>query len=253
VKTLAVIPARLGATRLPQKPLRLLAGVPIILRVLERVTALRVTDRVVVATDSEEIARHVRDAGGEAVLTSAEHPSGTDRVAEVARRAEFRDFGAVVNVQGDEPFVSGSAVRGALAQVIDGGHALGTAAVRAAADVLASADVVKVVAADDGAAMYFSRASIPFLRDGADAAERDARVLQHIGVYAYTPESLARWVALPTHPLERIERLEQLRPLAAGMRMGVAIVDGPLRGGIDTEADLERANREWQTFTVNES
>jgi 3-deoxy-manno-octulosonate cytidylyltransferase (CMP-KDO synthetase) len=253
MKTLAVIPARLGATRLPGKPLRLLAGVPIIVRVFERVAALRIADRIVVATDSDEIALRVRDAGGEAVMTSIDHPSGTDRVAEVVRGVAFRGFDAILNVQGDEPFVSGAAVRGALQQVTEKKRPLGTAAVRAAPGVLVSADAVKVVTDDDGAAMYFSRAPIPYLRDEADTAERNGRVLQHVGVYAYTRESLARWVAIPTHPLERIERLEQLRPLAAGMRMGVAVVQGPLRAGIDTEADLLRANREWPTFTVNES
>lgn len=253
MKTLAVIPARLGATRLPRKPLRLLAGVPIIVRVFERVAALRVADRIVVATDSDEIAHRVREAGGEAIMTSSDHPSGTDRVAEVVRGAAFRGFDAIVNVQGDEPFVSGAAVRGALQQVTQKKRPLGTAAFLAAPDVLLCADVVKVVTDDDGTAMYFSRAPIPYLRDEADATERDARVLHHVGVYAYTPESLARWVALPAHALERIERLEQLRPLAAGMRMGVAVVQGPLRAGIDTEADLDRAIRAWPTFTVNES
>ncbi len=251
--TLAVIPARLGATRLPRKPLRLLAGVPIIVRVLERVAALRLVDRIVIATDSDEIAKRVREAGGEAVMTSTDHPSGTDRVAEVVARSEFAGFDAIVNVQGDEPFVSGAAVRGALEQVTLHKHALGTAACATLPGALARADVVKVVTDDAGAAMYFSRAPIPFLRDAADVDERDARVLHHVGVYAYTPVSIARWVALAPHPLERIERLEQLRPLAAGMRMGVAIVPGPMRAGIDTEADLERANREWPTFTVSES
>ncbi|HET9012982.1 MAG TPA: 3-deoxy-manno-octulosonate cytidylyltransferase [Gemmatimonadaceae bacterium] len=253
MRTLAVIPARLGATRLPRKPLQLLAGVPIIVRVLERVQALRVADVVVVATDSDEIAQRVHEAGGEAIATDVRHPSGTDRVAEVVRAA-FRDqFDAIVNVQGDEPFVSGAAVRGALAQVTERGFPLGTAAARAPLGVLGNPDAVKVVAADDGAAMYFSRAGIPFQRDPADAAELAERVLHHVGVYAYTPDALARWVALPPHPLERIERLEQLRPLAAGLRMGVAVVDGPLRGGIDTEADLDRANREWLTFIPSES
>ena len=253
MRTLAVIPARLGATRLPRKPLRLLAGVPVIVRVLERVTAMRIAERVVVATDSDEIATRVREAGGEAVLTRRDHPSGTDRVAEVADRPEFSDFDVILNVQGDEPFVSAAAARGALSQVVEHGFPLGTAAAHASADLLANADVVKVVAADDGAAMYFSRAAIPFLRDTPDEAERNACVLHHIGVYAYTPEALRRWVALPSHPLERIERLEQLRALAAGIRMGVAIVDGPLRAGIDTEADLERANRAWTTFIPSES
>ena len=253
MKTLAVIPARLGAQRLPQKPLRLLAGVPLIVRVLERVVALRVADRCIVATDSAEIAERVRQAGGEAVMTDSAHPSGTDRVAEVAARADCRGVDAILNVQGDEPFVAGAAVRGALAQVTTHHFPLGTAAVRAHRDVLMRPDVVKVVAADDGAAMYFSRAPIPYLRDDADASERDARVLHHVGVYAYTPDALAQWVALPVHPLERIERLEQLRPLANGMRMGVAVSDVAPRGGIDTEADLELANHEWTAFTMTES
>ena len=253
MKTLAVIPARLGATRLPRKPLRLIAGVPIIVRVFERVAALRVADRIVVATDSDEIATRVREAGGEAIITSPTHASGTDRVAEVVRGVAYRGFDAIVNVQGDEPLVSGAAVRGALLQVTEKKRPLGTAAVRAGSDVLGNADIVKVVTDDDGAAMYFSRAPVPFLRDRSDLTERDSRVLHHVGVYAYTPESLARWVALPAHPLERIERLEQLRPLAAGMRMGVSVVPGPLRAGIDTEADLDRVNREWPTFTVNET
>jgi 3-deoxy-manno-octulosonate cytidylyltransferase (CMP-KDO synthetase) len=253
LRILAVIPARLGATRLPRKPLRLLAGVPIIVRVMERVRALRVAERVVVATDSEEVIRCVEDAGGEAFPTAVSHPSGTDRVAEVVRAAGLGDFDAILNVQGDEPFVSGAAVRGALAQVTERGFPLGTAASRAPREVLADPNAVKVVTADDGAAMYFSRAPIPYLRDGTDAAELDDRVLLHVGVYAYTPDALARWVFLPPHDLERIERLEQLRPLAAGLRMGVAVIDGPLRAGIDTEADLERANREWTTFIPSES
>jgi 3-deoxy-manno-octulosonate cytidylyltransferase (CMP-KDO synthetase) len=253
VRTLAVIPARLGATRLPRKPLRLLAGVPIIVRVMERVRALRVADVVVVATDSDEVIRCVEEAGGDAIPTAATHPSGTDRVAEVVRAAGLGEFDAILNVQGDEPFVSGGAVRGALAQVTERGFPLGTAAVRAPREVLDDPNAVKVVTADDGAAMYFSRAPIPYLRDGGDAAERDARVLLHVGVYVYTPDALARWVFLPPHDLERIERLEQLRPLSAGMRMGVAVIDEALRGGIDTEADLERANSEWMTFNPSES
>ena len=250
MRTLAVIPARLGATRLPRKPLQLLAGAPLIVRVVQRVRALGVADRIVVATDSADIREAVMNAGGESVLTSPEHPSGTDRVAEVVRMGAYKWFDAILNVQGDEPFVPASAVIGALDQVRSG-FVLGTAAAHATPDVLANPDVVKVVSADDGAAMYFSRAPIPFLREAPDAGERDGRVLHHIGVYAYTPDALARWVALPAHPLERIERLEQLRPLAAGMRMGVAIVNEPARGGIDTALDLERANSEWQTFTMS--
>ena len=253
VKTLAVIPARLGATRLPRKPLRLLAGVPLVVRVFERVVTLRVADECVVATDSLEVRHAVERAGGTAVMTDPGHASGTDRVAEVVRLSGHRRFDAVLNVQGDEPFVPADAVRGALAQVAERGFALGTAALLARADVLPRPDVVKVVTADDGAALYFSRAPIPFLRDASDSVERDARVLHHVGVYAYTPDALARWVALPVHPLERIERLEQLRPLAHGMRMGVAVSDDAPRSGIDTEEDLALANSQWATFTTTES
>jgi 3-deoxy-manno-octulosonate cytidylyltransferase (CMP-KDO synthetase) len=250
MRTLAVIPARLGASRLPRKPLRLLAGAPLVLRVWERVNALEVAERCVVATDSPEVARAVEQAGAECVLTSPDHPSGTDRVAEVAAAPAFRAFDAIVNVQGDEPFVSPEALRGAVSLVTSGRFPLATAAAAAAPSVLGTPHVVKVVAADDGRAMYFSRAEIPYLRDAADAPLRDRCVLQHIGVYAYTREALARWVALAPHPLERVEHLEQLRPLAAGIPIGVARVAEPPRGGIDTEADLERANAEWADFTA---
>lgn len=242
---LAVIPARLGATRLPRKPLRLLAGAPLVVRVWERVTALGIADRCIVATDHPEVAAAVRSAGAECVLTADRHPSGTDRVAEVVARREYAGFDVVVNVQGDEPFVPEAAVRGAVERVASGAFPLGTAAVPAAESVLASADVVKVVCADDGRALYFSRAPIPFLRDAADAELRRALVRQHLGVYAYTPAALARWVSLAPHPLERIERLEQLRPLAAGLAMGVTVIDVPATVGIDTEEDLERANQRW--------
>lgn len=245
VSTLIVIPARLGATRLPNKPLRLLGGAPLVLRVWERVSGMGLADRVVVATDSEEIASVCRGAGAEVELTSAAHPSGTDRVAEVVRRPAFAGHDVIVNVQGDEPFISEAAVQGAAAMVSGGQFSLGTAAVSAGPDALANPDVVKVVTADDGRALYFSRAPIPFLRDSSDVARQAGLVKQHLGVYAYTPESLQRWVSLPPHPLELTERLEQLRPLADGLAMGVALVSAPLHGGIDTEEDLARANAAW--------
>jgi 3-deoxy-manno-octulosonate cytidylyltransferase (CMP-KDO synthetase) len=250
MRTLAVIPARLGATRLPRKPLRLLAGLPLVVRVWQRVTDMRLADRCVVATDSVEVADAVREHGGDVVMTRPDHPSGTDRVAEVARRTEFAAYGVIVNVQGDEPFVSRAVVRGAAEMVTRGGFPLGTAAVRAAEAILTDPNVVKLVAADDGQAMYFSRAPIPFLREGKDAGLRAERIWQHIGVYAYARDALERWVGLPVHPLEEIERLEQLRPLAAGLRMGVSLVDEPLRAGIDTEDDLDRANRDWMELNL---
>ena len=245
MRTLAVIPARLAATRLPRKPLRLLGGAPLIVRVWQRVVDLRVADRVCVATDSEEIAADIRQQGGEVVMTQADHPSGTDRVAEVAARKQFDDFDVIANVQGDEPFVSEEAVRGAVDLVRHGRFPLATAAAPAGPGILNSPDVVKVVSADDGRALYFSRAPVPFLRDTAERALRDDVVRQHVGVYAYTPEALRQWVSLPPHDLERVERLEQLRPLAAGMPMGVHVIDAPAAPGVDTEEDLNRANAMW--------
>lgn len=209
---------------------------------------MRIADRCVIATDREEVAEVVRAAGAEVVMTSPDHPSGTDRVAEVSRQSGFKPYDVVVNVQGDEPFIKSEAVTGARDLVASGRFPLGTAAVIAGRQVLDAANVVKVVTADDGRAMYFSRAPIPFLRDASDLEMIATQVKQHIGIYAYTRDALAAWVALPTHPLERIERLEQLRPLAAGMAMGVATIAEAPAVGIDTEEDLVRANAQWNDF-----
>jgi 3-deoxy-manno-octulosonate cytidylyltransferase (CMP-KDO synthetase) len=248
VTVLAIIPARRGATRLPDKPLRLLGGAPLILRVWQRVLSLGIADRVVVATDDGEIQQTIESAGGVAVLTRSDHPSGTDRVAEVARRSEFSAADVIINVQGDEPFMDESAVRGAVGVVSEGRAPIGTAAVPAGIDALMSPDAVKVVCDDHGRALYFSRAPIPHLRDAADAPMRDARIRLHLGIYAYTRDALQSWVALPVHPLEQIERLEQLRPLAAGFPIGVALASPVTIGGIDTEADLLRANAHWDSI-----
>ncbi|HET7583812.1 MAG TPA: 3-deoxy-manno-octulosonate cytidylyltransferase [Gemmatimonadaceae bacterium] len=248
--TLAVIPARLGAERLPNKPLRTLGGVPLVVRVWERVTSLDVADHVVVATDAPEVVRACAEHDVHAVLTSADHPSGTDRVAEVARLPEFRSADVIVNVQGDEPFITRDAVAGAAALVADGRFPIGTVASPLDASAGDAPHVVKVVCADDGRALYFSRASVPFLRDAADRPLRDATARHHVGVYAYTPDALARWVALPVHPLERIERLEQLRPLAAGIAIGVAMVDRLPAHGVDTEDDLAAANARWTALSA---
>ncbi|MBK8249285.1 MAG: 3-deoxy-manno-octulosonate cytidylyltransferase [Gemmatimonadetes bacterium] len=248
---LAVIPARLGATRLPRKPLRLLGGQPLVLRVLDRVVGLGVADAVVVASDADEVHAAVRAHGGTSVDTREDHPSGTDRVAEVASRPEYQSFDVVLNVQGDEPFVSADVLRGAVRMCER--FPLGTVAVRRGAAVLQEPSVVKVVCDASGRAMYFSRAPIPWLRDAADRAVHEPLVLQHVGVYAYRRGALQDWVQLPVHPLEQVERLEQLRPLAAGMGMGVAVLDGPLDGGIDTEDDLARANARWHDLFAGRS
>jgi 3-deoxy-manno-octulosonate cytidylyltransferase (CMP-KDO synthetase) len=248
---LAVIPARLGATRLPRKPLRLLGGVPLVVRVYQRVASLQVADACIVATDDVEIIAACAAYDVPAVLTRADHPSGTDRVAEVASRPEFAEYDVIVNVQGDEPFVSRDAIAGAVALVAGGDMPIGTAAIRIDASKLSSPDVVKVVRDDRGRALYFSRAPIPYLRDPADAELRAPLALQHVGVYAYTRAALADWVALPPHALELVERLEQLRPLAHGVAIGVTEV-AAAEGGIDTEDDLARANAHWILMNATE-
>lgn len=245
---LAVIPARLGATRLPRKPLRLLGGEPLVVRVHQRVAALKVADRVVVATDHDDIRQVCEAHAIPVVMTAEHHPSGTDRVAEVATRAEFADMDVVLNVQGDEPFVSREALAGAVGIVLEGHAPIGTAAVPVGLDALQRPDVVKVVCTDAGRALYFSRAPIPWLRDSADTALLTPLVRQHVGVYAYTRDALQQWVAWAPHPLELVERLEQLRPLAHGIAIGVASVPAA-EGGIDTEDDLRRANARWPEFS----
>jgi 3-deoxy-manno-octulosonate cytidylyltransferase (CMP-KDO synthetase) len=210
-------------------------------------------DRVVVATDQQEVADIVRAAGADVVMTSPTCMSGTERVAEVAEQGEFRDYDAFVNVQGDEPFIGAECVRTAAELVTSGSFTLGTAAAIADDHIFETNTIVKVVRGVDGQALYFSRAPIPYLRDPADAPTRTPLTLQHIGVYAYTREALERWITLPPHPLEEIERLEQLRPLAHGMRMGVSVVHEQPEAGIDTEDDLRRANERWNTFVAGDS
>ncbi len=248
MSVLAVIPARLGATRLPRKPLRLLGGVPLIVRVYQRAAALQVADRCVVATDDDEVVQVCRAHHVPCELTAVTHPSGTDRVAEVMRMLADPTVDVVLNVQGDEPFVGREAMVGAVEIVRSGAADIGTAAVRAGREVLARPDVVKVVCTDAGRALYFSRAPIPYLREEADVSAQFGLIRQHLGVYAYAPAALATWVALPPHALELTERLEQLRPLAHGLTIGVATVE-EAAGGIDTEADLVHANERWSRET----
>lgn len=254
MSVVAVIPARLGATRLPRKPLRLLGGVPLVVRVHQRVVALAVATRVIVATDDDEVLETCALHNVPAVRTAREHPSGTDRVAEVVRALSLGDARVILNVQGDEPFVSAEAVRGAVDIVARGEAPVGTAAAHADVEILDRPDVVKVVCNDRGHAMYFSRAPIPHLRDAGDGDIRAGLVRQHIGVYAYTPAALATWVGLPPHPLELCERLEQLRPLAHGLSIGVApVASEALVGGIDTEDDLVAANAYWADRSTDSS
>lgn len=235
---LGVIPARLGSSRLPRKPLRLLAGEPLVLRVVRRLTAFAACDRVVVATDALEIASVVRAAGFEAVLTATTHESGTERIAEVAARPEYADYDLLLNVQGDEPLVAAAAVHGTLER-LRLGDPIGTAAGGLNPELAADPNRVKVVVGPDGRAVYFSRAPIPFDRDGKGGVIYH----QHVGVYGYTRQALERWVRLPAVPEERWERLEQLRPLLQGIPIGVARFDETPAPGVDTADDLEWAEQ----------
>jgi len=195
-----------------------------------------VCERLVVATDAREIAAVVERAGYEAVLTSADHQSGTERVAEVVGSKSFSSYDVVLNVQGDEPLVAPAALHGAVARVRRGAP-IGTAAGDLERALASDPNRVKVVTDTGGRAVYFSRAPIPFDRDGTG----DVIYHQHVGVYAYTREALERWIRLAPVPEERWERLEQLRPLLHGIPIGVALFSGPAAPGVDTADDLRYA------------
>ncbi|MCZ8131370.1 MAG: 3-deoxy-manno-octulosonate cytidylyltransferase [Steroidobacteraceae bacterium] len=242
-----VVPARWGSTRLPGKPLRLLAGRPMIEHVWRRACESGAAE-VLVATDDERIASACREFGATAVLTDPGHPSGTDRLAEVARTRGWPAHEIVVNVQGDEPLLPPANVA-QVAQLLDGAPdcAIATLAtpVRTLHEFL-DPNAVKVALGGNGRALYFSRAPIPWARDGAPAGLASqtayAHALRHLGLYAYRCGSLLRLAALPPSPLEDTEKLEQLRALESGMRIAVAVavaVPGP---GVDTEADLAAAD-----------
>jgi len=234
-RVVAMIPARYESTRLPGKPLALIRGKPMIQHVYERARAVDLVDCVVVATDDARIAAAVRDLGGEVVMTSAEHQSGTDRIAEAACDL---DADVVVNVQGDLPFLESDMVRAAVALVRDD-SALPMATVKAPirdTREMANANVVKVVTDREGYALYFSRSPLPHWRGAADGVLG----YRHIGLYAYRRDFLLRFARLAPTPLERAEKLEQLRALEWGFRIKVAETSC---GGVevDTPQDLERA------------
>jgi 3-deoxy-manno-octulosonate cytidylyltransferase (CMP-KDO synthetase) len=245
MRVLGVIPARLGSTRLPNKPLQLLAGEPLITRVIQRVVEHGVMQEVVVATDSAMIAQVVERVGVRSVLTHDGHLTGTDRVAEVAGRREFARFDVVANVQGDEPFVSREALAGAIERIGQGDD-VGTAAAPLAAELAADPARVKVVTDARGRALYFSRAAIPYRREATDPV--DELYWQHVGLYVYTRAALDRWVSTPPSAAEQAERLEQLRALHCGLTIGVARLTEPALPGVDTPDDLRRAEAHWHAL-----
>jgi len=241
-----VIPARYGATRLPGKPLRLIAGKPMIEHVHQRAVDAGAAS-VVVATDDERVVQTVEAFGGVAALTRADHVSGTDRVAEVAARQGWTPDEVVVNLQGDEPRMPSHAIAAVAELLVARGTELATLATPITdPDELFSPHVVKVIVDDKDGARWFSRAPIPWVRDaftpGSVPSELPSSVpfLRHLGLYAYRVEALRRITALPSHPHEEAERLEQLRALADGLGIAVHVLDEPPGHGVDTPEDLVR-------------
>jgi 3-deoxy-manno-octulosonate cytidylyltransferase (CMP-KDO synthetase) len=229
----AVIPARLSSTRLSRKVLREIAGRPMVEWVWRAARASGLMDPVVVATDSDEVTGVCRERGIPWVMTSTECPSGSDRVREVARQI---DADIYVNIQGDEPMLTPEFFPPMLALFDRAEVEVATLAVRCPPEEFANPNAVKVVTALDGRALYFSRATIPFDRDGAGYTG----YRKHLGIYAYRKAALERFAALPPSPLERLERLEQLRLLENGIGLYVAEAPGDTIG-VDTEEDLLRA------------
>jgi 3-deoxy-manno-octulosonate cytidylyltransferase (CMP-KDO synthetase) len=231
-----VIPARLKATRLPDKPLADIGGEPMIVHVWRRAVEAD-CGPVLVATDAEAVRDAILQAGGEALMTRPDHPSGSDRVFEaVLAHDPHRKLGAVVNLQGDLPTLDPALVRACVDALNEGDADIGTIAARIVRDEERSdPNVVKVVGTPVAGsvlrALYFTRATAPY---------GDGPLYHHIGIYAYRREALERFVSMPPSPLELRENLEQLRALEAGMRINVGLVDTvPL--GVDTPRDLERA------------
>jgi 3-deoxy-manno-octulosonate cytidylyltransferase (CMP-KDO synthetase) len=242
----AVIPARYGSNRLPGKPLLDLCGKPIIQRVHERVKAVGIFSRVLVATESEEIVRRVEAFGGEAMLTSPDHRSGTERIAEVAGRIEGD---LIVNVQGDEPFLYPEMLRSLWETFrAEGVAVVGTLMHRISrSQELWNPNVVKVVTDTSGCALYFSRSPIPHGEPDMAVAKIDGGErlwYKHVGIYIYRRSFLLHYPTLARGPLEDAEGLEQLRILEHGYRIRVVATDRETLG-IDTPEDLLEARRRW--------
>ncbi|MEP6632955.1 MAG: 3-deoxy-manno-octulosonate cytidylyltransferase [Luteimonas sp.] len=244
---IVAIPARYAATRLPGKPLRLLGGEPLLLHVARRALAAGARE-VWVATDDSRIVDALAGESVRIAMTSPECRSGTDRLAECATVAGWNDDTIVVNLQGDEPFAPASGIRCVAQTLRDSGADMSTlAAAIDDAETLFDPNAVKLVLADNGDALYFSRAPIPWARDDfaatRDRLPKSGAWLRHIGIYSYRAGFLRKFATMPLGRLEQLESLEQLRALEAGYRIAVAMTPEAFPPGVDTPDDLARAER----------
>jgi len=233
-KITVIIPARYGSTRLPGKPLIKINDKPIIQWVYEKASQSRLADTVLVATDDTRIFEAVQGFGGNAVMTSPDHQSGSDRIAEIVKADP--DITIAVNVQGDEPLIKPESIDKAIQVLIDDEMSDISTLIRIIAnkEEILNPNVVKAVVGVDGNALYFSRAAIPYERKTGETP-----IYGHIGLYAYRREGLLKMTSLPQSSLEKAECLEQLRALQNGMRIKTAVIDyTPI--GIDTDEDVEK-------------
>lgn len=239
-KVMAILPARLGSTRLPEKPLIEIEGKSIIQRTYEQVKKSKKIDFILVATDHQKIAEHVKSFGGNVALTNENHQSGTDRCAEaILQFADNEDFKFVVNVQGDEPFISPKLIDAVVDKLLEGESIVTAAKKIETQEQLFNPNVVKVVLSTSQKALYFSRHPIPYVRDVSENEWLEKAIFyKHIGIYGFRSEILSKIVELPLAPLEAAEKLEQLRWLSNGFRIKVVVTEYDSMG-IDTEDDLK--------------
>ena len=241
MKAICIIPARYSSTRLPGKPLKDICGKPMICRVYERAKLANSVDEVIVATDDERIFNAVESNHGRAMMTRADHKTGTDRLAEVAEK--FPDAEVIVNVQGDEPLIEGSLIDELVAQFDDVNLQMATVAVELTDDAeIKNPNNVKVVIDKNNNALYFSRSPIPYPRNIGKS-----KVYKHIGIYAYRRNFLLNFAQMTPTPLEETESLEQLRALENGYKIRVIKSDCKFIG-VDTEEDLKLVNEIWATL-----
>jgi len=231
LKAAAVIPARYGSTRFPGKALAEIDGVPMIVRVVEQVKKTKEIDRVITATDDLRIKKAVEAAGGEAVITSSEHRSGTDRIAEAA---ENLTADLIVNVQGDEPLIKSEMIASALAPFLkEEDLQMSTLKIKMNRNEAENPDIVKVICDKNDNALYFSRSPIPYPRD------EEVDYFQHVGLYVYRRDFLLKYSKMEASPLEKAESLEQLRALENGYRIKVIEIEGKLIG-VDRKEDIKK-------------